>query len=165
VLLKKLMSLSQRRRGMTDVKLTKGLGLTEVVSRCLRTLILLISEQQQLQKELSMLVRWLACLLWGDSEREEEVFNWPDFGASFLEMIFRDIHLATCIVGQWRWWFRWLACSFRGSSSLFSFVYQISNCNFYILVSLFLTRIDCFTTLLILTLCYRKHSVKLLRLN
>lgn len=31
-----------KERTMTDVKLTKGLGLTEVVSRCLRTLILLI---------------------------------------------------------------------------------------------------------------------------
>jgi hypothetical protein len=34
-----------KERTMTDVKLTKGLGL-EVVSKCLRTLVLLISEQQ-----------------------------------------------------------------------------------------------------------------------
>jgi len=38
-----------KERTMTDVKLTKGLGLTEIMSRCLRTLILLIGEQQQLQ--------------------------------------------------------------------------------------------------------------------
>jgi hypothetical protein len=44
--------LESKERTMTDVKLTKGLGLNEVVSRCLRTLVLLISEQQQLDKEL-----------------------------------------------------------------------------------------------------------------
>jgi hypothetical protein len=41
-----------KERTMTDVKLTKELGLIEVMSRCVRTLILLISEQQQLNKEL-----------------------------------------------------------------------------------------------------------------
>jgi hypothetical protein len=34
-----------KERTMTDVKLTKGLGLNEVVSGCLRTLVLLICEQ------------------------------------------------------------------------------------------------------------------------
>jgi hypothetical protein len=113
-----------------------------VVSRCLRTLVLLISEQQQLDKELWPC--WLAGWLWGYYEREEEVFNWPDLSASFLESVFRDMHLATCTVGQWRWWFRWPAFSLSRSSSLFSFVCQISNCNFYILISLSFIRIDCF---------------------
>jgi hypothetical protein len=48
-----------------------------------------------------MLAGWLACCK-EILKIEEEVFNLPDFSASLLAVIFRDRHLATCIVGQWR---------------------------------------------------------------
>jgi len=53
---------------MTTLKLTEELGLAELTSRCLRTLIGKSSEQPQLDKELR--IRMLACY---EEMLEEEV--------------------------------------------------------------------------------------------
>jgi hypothetical protein len=37
----------------------------------------------------------------GDSEEEEEVCVWPDFGVCFLKVIFRDSFIAKYTVGYW----------------------------------------------------------------
>jgi hypothetical protein len=43
----------------------------------------------------------LACCE-GILKEKKRCFIWPDFSASVLEVIFRDLHIATSIVGQWR---------------------------------------------------------------
>jgi hypothetical protein len=58
-----------------------------------------------------------ACLIWGDSKGTEEGFVSSDFGVWFLQDMPGDSCIATCIVGQWRWWYWWPACSPRGSAS------------------------------------------------
>jgi hypothetical protein len=58
-----------------------------------------------------------ACLIWGDSKRTVEGFVSSDFGVWFLQDMPRDSCIATCIVGQWRWWYWLPACSPRGSAS------------------------------------------------
>jgi hypothetical protein len=37
-------------------------------------------------------------LLGGESEGKEEVFVSPDFNAWFLQVIFRDLYITTCIL-------------------------------------------------------------------
>jgi len=39
---------------------------------------------------------------------KNEIFVLPDFCAWFLQVIFRDSCIATCVIVQWNWWSRWL---------------------------------------------------------
>ena len=83
-------------RTTTVLKLTEGLGLTEVGIK--------ISEDIDWNDQSCNI--WAgncegACFIRGDSEGEE-VSVWPDFSVCFLKFIFRDSFIAKYTVGYWR---------------------------------------------------------------
>lgn len=158
-LLKKLVEYEPKpkERTMTVLKVTEapghkvGIKVSENID----------SNKQQAVTTSQGFMRMLACLLWWNSEGEEEVFISHGNIAWFPQVIFRDSCITSCIVEHWRWWYQWPIYSSRGSTSFL-------NCDFFLFLCFLSMNIFDLghnklsgITLSILTMCYGKNLSQL----
>jgi hypothetical protein len=96
--IKLILNLSLRRELWGFRRWHWGSASLNFASKCFRTLTATKGEPRRLDNDYEEV-----CLLWWNSVDAQEIFTLPDFSVWFLQAIFRDSCLATCIVWHWVW--------------------------------------------------------------